>query len=202
MARIAIAVSGDTARGLLLVKDLVGRSMGAAARWQDVSAPARWFMHHTILNIREHPIVCQTDPLLQYAAGKAIPYAAFLRALRKLPPQQIEAFILSHGERLDERQLAVAMDCSTTAAGNHLLAAEQMLKTVASDGYADRLVEFEKAYANLSPDEEQVRQYIAARVRSYTVPRKTVRWVKRAVIAVVILAIVYAAWWALVYMSV
>jgi len=201
MARIAIAISGDTARGLLLVKDLVGKSLTAAPKWQDESAPGRWFMHHTILNIRQHPVVCKTDPLLQYAAGKELPYTAFLRALRKLPPQQIEAFILHHGEQLDERQLAVAMDCSTTAAANHLSVAEQTLKTVASEGFGERLEEFKKAYENLSPDADQVQQYISARVRNYIVPIKTVRWVKRIVVSAVIVAIGYGAWRAFVYMS-
>src|SRR3569623_1349805 len=156
MARVAIAVSGDTGRGLLLVKELVGLAMTAAPKWQEETAPARWFMHHTILNLRQHPIVCKTDPLLQYAAGKEIPYTAYLRALRKLPPQQVEAFILTHGEGLDNRRLAIAMDCSTTAAANHLTAAEDMLKTVAAAEYGERVTEFKKAYANLSPDAAQV----------------------------------------------
>ncbi len=201
MARIAVAVSGDTARGMLLVKELVGLSMSAAPKWFDEASPSRWFMHHTILNLRRHPVVCRTDPLLQYADGKDLPYAAFLRALRKLPPQQIEAFILTHGEKLDSRQLAIAMDCSTTAAANHLIAAEEMLKTVAAADYEERLGEFRKAYDNLSPDAQQVQQYIAGRVRNYVVPREAVRWTKRLIIAAIVIAIAYALWRAFQYMS-
>ena len=46
-------------------------------------------------------------------------YAGFIRALRTLPVQQAEAFILHHGEHLNERLLGVAMDLSTGAAGSH-----------------------------------------------------------------------------------
>ncbi len=201
MARVAVAVSGDTARGLSLVKELVGLSMSAAPKWQDEAAPSRWFMHHTILNLRQHPVVCRTDPLLQFAAGKDMPYTAFLRALRKLPPQQVEAFILTHGERLDHRQLAISMDCSTTAAANHLSAAEEMLKTVAAAEYEIRLSELHSAYNNLTPDAGQVQQYIAGRVRNYVVPRKAARGLKWIIIAVLLTAIAYALWRAFEYMS-
>src|SRR4051812_22639182 len=60
IARIAIALSGDTGRGLGIVKNLVGQAMVAAPRWQDESAPGRWFMHHTILTLREHPAPATT----------------------------------------------------------------------------------------------------------------------------------------------
>src|SRR5882672_9328071 len=73
MARIAIALSSDAARGLGVVKNLVGQSMVAAPKWQDETAPGRWFMHHTILTLREHPAAAKTDPRLQYAAGKELP---------------------------------------------------------------------------------------------------------------------------------
>jgi len=201
MARVAVAVSGDTARGLLLVKELVGRSMSAAPKWQDESAPSRWFMHHTILSIREHPVLTRKDPLLQFAAGKELPYTAFLRALRKLPPQQIEAFILTHGEGLDERQLAIAMDCSTTAAANHLSAASDALRSVTAGTFDDRMAEFKNAYNNLTPDAGQVQAYIGSRVRGYTAAKATGRTLKWLGYTCVFAVIAYALWRAFQYMS-
>jgi len=202
MARIAVALSGDTGRGLGIVKNLVGQAMVAAPKWQDESAPGRWFMHHTILTMREHPApAITTDPLLQYAVGKELSYTAFLRALRKLPPQQIEAFVLSHGEGLDERKLAIAMDCSTTAAGNHLSAANDSLKLVTAAAFNDRMAEFKKAYENLTPDAEQVQMYISSRVRGYTVARTTGRTLKWLGYACILVVIAYALWQAWQYMS-
>jgi DNA-directed RNA polymerase specialized sigma24 family protein len=202
MARIAVALSGDTGRGLGIVKNLVGQAMVAAPKWQDESAPDRWFMHHTILTLREHPApAITTDPLLQYAAGKELPYTAFLRAIRKLPPQQIEAFVLSNGEGLDERKLAIAMDCSTTAARNHLSAANESLKLVTAAAFGDRMAEFKKAYENLTPDAGQVQMYISSRVRGYTVARTTGRTLKWLVYACVVGVIGFALWRAWLYMS-
>ncbi len=201
VSRIAIAVSGGTETGLGLVKVLLNRSLEAAPKWQDESAPWRWFIHHLILGLRERPTPKGVDPLLQFAAGKDVPYAAFLKAIRKLPPQQIEAFVLRHGEGMDDRQLAIAMDCSVTAATNHLTAAEGVLKLVASDGFGQRMEEFKAAYNNLSPDPERVKQYITALVRNYVVPRTAARWGRRAITAMILIGIAYALYRAFLYMS-
>ncbi len=202
VSRIAIAISGSTERGLQLVKELIDQSLSAAPKWQDGLAPWRWFLHHLILNLRQRPgKPSAVDPLLQFAAGKELPYNAFLRAMRKLPPQQVEAFILRHGENLDERKLAIAMDCSTTAAANHLAAANQSLRLVASESFNERLEEFKTAYQNLSPDLQAVQLYISTRVRNFVVPRQTIRWTLRIFVLLLILAIAYFAWRAFVYMS-
>ena len=66
----------------------------------------------------------------------------FIRALRALPMQQREAFILMHGEKLDVRAIAVAMDCSVLAAGNHLNEATDRLRHLAGsklESHASRL---------------------------------------------------------------
>lgn len=205
VCRIAIAIGGDTERGLALVHELVRQSIRASEQWQDAAAPWRWFVHHAILNLRRNSTLAASDPLVQYSADKELPFVSFIRAVRKLPPQQTEAFILHHGEQFDARRLAVAMDCSTTAAANHLSAASAELKLVAAGEFDARLADFRTAYGNLSPDPEQVRTYVLSNVKARVLPRKALRWTKGlvaiAVAIVVVLLIAYAAWKALGYMS-
>ena len=77
------------------------------------------------------------DPLVARASFADPAYTAFVRAVRGLPEQQAEAYLLYHGERLNERLLGVAMDCSAAAAANHLQAATDAL-TAMSGGDLSR----------------------------------------------------------------
>ncbi len=189
VCRICVALTGDTQRGLTLVSELVRQSITACERWQDGAAPWRWFVHHAVLNVRRFPLPERRhEPLTPSATRDDLPFVAFVMAIRKLPPQQAEAFILHHGESLDRRPLAIAMDCSTTAAANHLAAAEEQLRLAAAEGYAKQLAKFRQAYDNLSPDPEQVRRYVLANVRRQTLGRRTWRWIKWLTIFVALVA--------------
>src|SRR5262249_52624125 len=160
----------------------------------DAAAPWRWFLHHGILNLRRRGPSPGPDPLVQYSADKQVPFVAFVTALRKLPQQQIEAFILRHGESMKDRELAVAMDCSVTAATTHLAAAEGSLNLVAGSDFGARLADFRTAYDNLSPDPESVKRYVAERVATKTVRRRTRRVVTLVVWIVLLTAIAYGLW--------
>src|SRR4051794_41165259 len=111
---------GDVGRGV--VRFVMQRSLRATSHWAEDGAPTRWFHHHTLLTTRrtlKHSPTVANDTLLDGETADT-GYVAFIRSLRTLPMQQREAFILTYGEKLDLRALAVAMDCSVTAATNHL----------------------------------------------------------------------------------
>ncbi|MGA3066981.1 MAG: sigma factor-like helix-turn-helix DNA-binding protein [Tepidisphaeraceae bacterium] len=151
-------------------KKTVVRVMRASGRflpkWKSAQEADSWFLHHTILTIRE--ISGKTSPrpandyLIQHADNPGLSYLAFVRALRHLPQQQREAFLLSRGEHLDSRQLAIAMDCSTSAAANHLAAATDALKAIAGDAFEAQTTALAGVYASLTPPEEKVLAGIAA----------------------------------------
>ena len=119
--RIACALCGDDDAGKSIVKTVMNQSLRALPHWRGEAQATNWFLHHTILRTREFvpwPNQAGSDPLLRRLIHPSPQYVAFLRAVRNLPPQQREAFLLFRGEKLDTRQVAVAMDCSTTAAAN------------------------------------------------------------------------------------
>src|SRR4051794_4055506 len=154
--RMAHALTGRPGAGRQVVHDVIRRSLRVLPKWRTGVVPENWFYHHTLLSARQflsRPPEPRQDLLVTAApnaspdadAGAAPPtgeialawvaptdasYVAFVRALRSLPPQQAEAFILHHGERLNERLLGVAMDCSLTAAATHLGAAKAALNAV------------------------------------------------------------------------
>src|SRR5687768_5070472 len=124
--RVAHALSGDDRIARVVAELLVRRSLRMLPKWHDPSSPENWFYHHALLTTRgtnTPPPDPHADPLVALGPADDPAYVAFVRALRLLPPQQREAFILHHGERLNARLLGVAMDCSTGAADVHLRAA-------------------------------------------------------------------------------
>lgn len=58
------------------------------------------------------------------------PAAAALRALRSLPHQPREAWVLSRVDELDELRMGQAMDCSRMAARNHLESAQASMAAI------------------------------------------------------------------------
>jgi hypothetical protein len=84
---------------------------------------------------------------------------------------------------LDVREVAIAMDCSVLAAGNHLNEAAARLKELDSknlDGYA---LQLGKIYRTLGPDEHLVLTDIRRRVKTHYLPR-TIWRISRNVLAV------------------
>jgi DNA-directed RNA polymerase specialized sigma24 family protein len=194
--RIAHALSGNeaVARG---VADLCARrSFKLLPKWQDPSSPENWFYHHAVLTTRANvpppPADPLLDPLVAHAPQPVDPaYVAFVRAIRNLPPQQREAFILHHGERLNARMLGVAMDCSTAAADTHLIAATQSLATVTGGPIEPLAAMLGRAYAGLQA--AQPRPEASVRVHIRRVRRRL--WLRRIVRFVIIAGVLAGLGW-------
>src|SRR5687767_1722803 len=142
--RIAHALIGraDLAGGV--VARVMRRALARVESWRDDADAQRWFLHHTIIEVRRSapadPPDAQADLLVARAeAGAGVAHAAFVRAVRALPPQQREAVVLHHAAHLNERYVAVAMDCSTGAAQAHLAAGTDTLRAVAGTDLENRL---------------------------------------------------------------
>lgn len=136
VCRMSRALTGREGAARQLMSAVLKRSLRVLPSWRAGASPENWFYHHTVIAARQAPGAPPdaAHDLLVAAAGEAPrEYIAFISALRKLPLQQREAFILHHGERLNERLLGVAMDCSAGAAAAHLNAAADSLNAIAGD---------------------------------------------------------------------
>lgn len=197
VVRIAKGLAGreDVADGV--VRFVMIRAARLIPTWRDETAAERWFLHHTVLTARraaaheptpKNDLLADTDP-------PDPAYAAFVRAVRQLPVQQREAFLLHTGERFNNRYLGVAMDCSTQAAQAHLDAATSALRTVAGPEQFDPMVaRLATVYTHLGPTQEQVfpnvRKWVGKGLRPQRL-RRAVRWM----ITLAILGVVAWATW-------
>lgn len=194
--RMTHALTGEPRVAAAVGRQVLRRAVRFMPRWRTGTTPENWFYHQTLLLSRE--VQAQHDwpqrDLLITAGPDEPAFVAFIRALRGLPRQQMEAFLLNHGERLNSRLLGVAMDCSATAAATHLAAASDALHTLSGNHFPHLVAFLERAYATLTPPETIVRttvvQQVAAALWSIRI-RRIMRWV----IALTILSIVgYGLW--------
>lgn len=115
-------------------------------------------------------------------ADESIPRAA-ADALAALNPQQREAWVFARVYRVDLREMARAMDCSTTATQNHLDRAEEAMGR--AEGAAEAILRY-----SMSLD---VPEFFKAR----RAKRRTIRIVLRLLLAaVIIIALAIAYFWA------
>jgi len=154
--RMAHGLAGreDVARGI--IRFVASHAPRQMPRWKDPEAPDRWFYHHTVLTARRasrHRPEPMRDLLLGRHGGDAR-YVAFIRALRELPIQQREAFILHYGEQLDIRRMAIAMDCSTQAAELHLRTGDAALRALAGKEFAAMTARLREVYRAMAPTED------------------------------------------------
>ena len=147
--RMAVALAGDEPRGRAAVREVMGQAQLAAESWDHDEAPGRWFRHHTVLAVRRLPGQGRGEVLV--GDGDDAGYRAFVAAVRKLPAQQREAFVLHHGEGLDARQLGIAMDCSVQAAKVHLHGAGEALAPLAGGDLPERVARLREAYGAIEP---------------------------------------------------
>jgi DNA-directed RNA polymerase specialized sigma24 family protein len=200
--RLAHGLCGrpDVARGV--VRYVMGRSIARLPSWDDEIDPENWFHHFTVLATRRARAgrgrpdpKGGEDALLGDAAGMPEPaYVAFLTALRNLPEQQQEAFILHHGERVGLRSLSLSMDCSTEAANNHLKAATEALQLVAGDRFDAFTTRLSAAYRRLTPTEELALPLVNRVIRRRVWPRRIARWLGRLLVVAILGAVAWVAW--------
>lgn len=196
--RISHALTGNARTAAIVTRHVLRRAVQLLPRWRRGITPENWFYHHTLLVAREaaqrtSPAPDQ-DLLVTAGPGGRPAYIAFVRALRGLPRQQMEAFVLNHGEKLNSRLLGVAMDCSATAAATHLAAATETLRTISGDAFSEVVPALERHYAMLTPPETLVRTTVAQQV-SAGMWAMRMRRLGRMLFLLIILAILgYAVW--------
>jgi DNA-directed RNA polymerase specialized sigma24 family protein len=197
--RIALALSGDERIAGAVANLLVKRSLVILPRWRDPSSPENWFTHHAVHTTRAAKVPPPADPLLDplvvhSGAADNPGYVAFIRALRQLHAQQREAFILHHGERLNERMLGVAMDCSTAAARVHLQVANDALDAVSDHHGREFEAVLARAYAAMGAAVPPPDSFVRVQVRRV---RRRIWWrrMKQTLFTLLVLAGVgYAGW--------
>lgn len=194
--RLAALLSGreDMARDVL--RYLLARAVRAWPTWSGMDEQRDWFFHHTLLTVRrarKAPPDPAADLLLRHRGGQAGDYMAFVRALRGLPFQQAEAFLLFDVLGLDLRGSAVTMDLSRTATANHLEAARTTLRSLTGDRYSVLLDEVRIEAHAYAPDELILVPSVESAVRRYLWPRRLKRLATLLVVVAAIVA-VYAAW--------
>jgi DNA-directed RNA polymerase specialized sigma24 family protein len=175
--RMGTGLTGRLDVGRGVARHIMQRSLRVLETWKDEASPTRWFHHHTVLTARraeKHSPDLTNDTFLRDASTDT-GYVAFIRALRTLPIQQREAFILSNGEKLGNRALAVAMDCSMIAAENHLKEATTRLRELSGPHYEPYLDRMIQAYQRLGLDEEMSVQHVRERVQRIMIPWRVLR---------------------------
>jgi DNA-directed RNA polymerase specialized sigma24 family protein len=192
--RIAYALSGrwDVGRGI--ARFVLNRSVKMMPKWKPDDDPANWFHRFTIMTSRrsaKHQPAAGKDVLIEQALQPDAPYVAFIAALRQLETQQREAFLLRHGEKLNGRYSALAMDCSTQAAENHLIGAERTLKLVAVENFEPLVKKMTDAYAHLTPEAE----HLVPAVTGVVFRRVKLRRWLRAIVVLIELVIIAALFW-------
>jgi DNA-directed RNA polymerase specialized sigma24 family protein len=200
--RMAHGLSGreDVARNV--IRFVMTRGVRQAPNWKNEGDPERWFDHHTVLMWRRAAHF-EPDPhhdaLAQPSGGgpesASAGYMAFVRALRHLPPQQREAFILHVGEGYDDRRLGIAMDCSRDAAGNHRAAARRALMAVSGEQFDAYVDTMRRAYVALVPRQDLVLPVLRKYLSRHLWPRRIRRALKFLIGLAVLAGLAYAIWW-------
>jgi DNA-directed RNA polymerase specialized sigma24 family protein len=189
--RLSSALAGREDVGRGVTRFVLTRSMHVMSSWEDEVDARQWFLRYTILNSRRaarHRPDPKSDLLLGDAPGELMVLVA---ALRKLPHQQQEAFLLHHCEKAATRVAAVAMDCSTLAFDNHLAAANESLRLAANERFDEFVKLVADRYARLAPREELILPRVKSVVRRFVWPRR----VLRAIGWVIILGVIGLAVW-------
>lgn len=195
--RMAHGLTGGAKTGRKVVEEVFRTALRVMPTWGKGLSEHNWFYHHTIQAARQlsaHPPAVRDDVLVTIDPDPTPQYLAFISALRKLPFQQREAFILRHGEQFTERQLGIAMDSSTTAATLHLRAAAEALAGVSGEDLAALTSRLTSAYAKLSPSEKTVVPYVRAQVSRALWWRRVRRLIRRIIMLAILGGLAYLAW--------
>jgi DNA-directed RNA polymerase specialized sigma24 family protein len=198
VVRMARGLIGDAGEADRVVDFVLSRGAKLLPAWRRGTMTQNWFYHHTLLAARERaaakpPPRPREDLLVTEAADAGPEYVAFVRALRGLPGQQREAFILHQGEMMNARSLGITMDCSSAAAENHLNAANATLAAIAGSSLGSFQAALSQAYARLAPPSESVGPAVGPYARSYTRPLRLRRVVRRAILVALLVALAWGA---------
>jgi DNA-directed RNA polymerase specialized sigma24 family protein len=194
--RMAHALTGEAKVAQRVVKAVLRRAVRVMPRWRRGITPENWFYHHALLISREAPQMPTPERDLLLIAGTSghPAYQAFIRALRGLPRQQMEAFVLNHGEKLNARLLGVAMDCSTSAATTHLDAATKALKSISVELFPSLTATIERAYATLNPPSTLIRATVSQQVGAALWAIGLRRLVRRIILLAILALLAYVIW--------
>lgn len=195
-----MGVCGREAAGLKAARRVMGQSLRMLPTWKNATEASNWFLHHTVLAAREAgsenvgaAADFAHDCLVEHVDRPSTEYQAFVRALRGLPPQQAEAFVLFRGEKLEPRQIAVAMDCSTAAAANHLIAANKTLTAIAVPGFDAQAAALARVYASLTPPENLIVGDISAVARRLS-RRRWRGWIRNMMTFALLVVLAWIVW--------
>lgn len=195
--RMATGLTGRSDVGRGVARYVMRRSLRALPNWNDGAAATRWFHHHTLLTTRrtdKHAPDLRTDSLLRQGSDDA-GYIAFVRALRSLPIQQREAFILTRLEGFGARNVAVAMDCSTIAAENHLMEAQRRLRELAGSQFNQQLDRMISAYQSIDPDEALSIERAKANIHRMMLSWRAMKTIKLVASFALLLITVWGSFW-------
>jgi DNA-directed RNA polymerase specialized sigma24 family protein len=196
--RLAYALAGrwDVGRGI--ARFVLARSVRMMPNWDADDDPANWYHRFTIMTSRRsakhQPASAKADVLVEQALQPDQPYIAFVSALRHLDPQPREAFLLNYCEHLNARYSALAMDCSTEAAENHLRVAEQSLKLVAGEQFPALVHKLADAYHHLTPDPAGVLPAVNNLVFRKVKIRRWIRWLTTLLALAILAALLWGGW--------
>jgi DNA-directed RNA polymerase specialized sigma24 family protein len=196
--RIAFGIVGRPDTGRVIASSVFKKSLDVIPKWDPSAEPEHWFHRYTIQLARHYAVArpaIKNDLLVTSANHPDTVYIAFITALRHLPDQQQEAFLLHFGEGFNIRDTARAMDCSTTAATTHLAAAEAQMRLVSGQQFEPLAARFAETYARLAPEASAVVLNVNKLVRRHVWPRRILRWLTRLFLLALLLALAYAGWW-------
>lgn len=198
VCRMAHGLCGREDVALKVIERIMRQAVERVPEWRDVETAERWFYHHTILAARETAETQKPEPdkdlLVKLCDSPTPAYVAFIRAIRNLPVQQREAFILHHGEDLNTRHMATAMDCSTKAAEMHLDAAHEALEPIAGDAFVALRERLTRAYAAMTPADAVVRPTVRPYVARFIIPMRIKRTARMVLLTSLLLITCIVAW--------
>jgi DNA-directed RNA polymerase specialized sigma24 family protein len=195
--RMVYALTGDSGLAERVIRQVLRDAVRVMPRWRRGITPENWFYHRALLTARQladRPVSPARDPLMPAEANLNPAYAAFIRALRQLPRQQMEAFVLNQGEHFNSRLLGVTMDCSADAAAVHLQAATQTLETLTGTSLSPWVTAFERAYHALSPPPTLVQAQVVRQARTALWLIRLRRLLRRIITLAILAALAWAGW--------
>ncbi len=192
--RLAHALTPSSRTADRVVRLMMIRSLDHVGDWTRADSARRWFWHHTVLTTRRvklSNVDWRADPLIT-AAGVPddVRYSAFICAIRALPVQQREAFVLHVGEQFDARSLGIAMDCSAQAAAAHLQGADTALRQVMGEDLPALMRRLAEAMSRLTPSAPMVISVVTQQIARH----RRRRWSRKFANAAFILLLIAAAW--------